>query len=200
MRNRRNFASRRIDMLVKPIIHGVRTLAQTRVFRVEAVDLEFSNGQRREFERINNGNAGAVMVMPLTADSLIMVREYAVGSEHYELGFVKGLIDPGETPVEAANRELKEEIGFGARDINLIRNVRLTPHYNTAVGYMLLAEDLYEESGEGDEPEPLEQLHWPLTDIDSLLDHPDINDVRTLYALYWVRDHLQSRHAPDALP
>ena len=118
----------------KPDIRAVKTLAQTRLFHIEGVELEFSNGARREFERVNNGNAGAVMVLPITEEHLVMVREYAVGSEAYELGFVKGLIDPGESPEQAANRELKEEVGMGARRIERVRKVRLTPHYNTAVG------------------------------------------------------------------
>jgi len=179
-------------MATKPIVHAVRTLAQTRIFHIEAVELEFSNGARREYERINNDTAGAVTVIPLSSESVILVREYAVGSDEYELGFVKGLIDPGETPVEAGNRELKEEIGYGAHAIRQIRKTRVTPHYTTAVGYILLAEDLYVERHEGDEPEELEQVHWPLADIDGLLEHPDINDVRTLHALYWLRDYLAS--------
>lgn len=177
-------------MLKKPIVCSVRTLAQTRLFHIEAVELEFSNGAHRQYERINNDTAGAVTVIPITDQSVIMIYEYAVGSEQYELGFVKGLIDPGESPVEAANRELKEEIGFGAKSIRQIRKTRITPHYTTAIGYILLAEDLYAKSCEGDEPEVLQQVHWPLDDIDGLLGHKDINDVRTLHALYWLRDYL----------
>lgn len=174
----------------KPIVHSVKTIAQTRLFHIEAVELEFSNGVRRQYERINNDVAGAVTVIPITAESVILIREYAVGSDAYELGFVKGLIDPGESPIDAGNRELIEEIGYGARRIRQIRKTRITPHYTTAVGYILLAEDLYAESGEGDEPEELEQVHWPLSDLNSLLEHEEINDVRTLHALYWLRDHL----------
>jgi ADP-ribose diphosphatase len=177
-------------MSKKPIVHGVKTIAQTRLFHIEAVELEFSNGARRQYERINNDTAGAVTVIPVTSESVILIREYAVGSDEYELGFVKGLIDPGETPLEAGNRELKEEIGFGSNTISLIRKTRVTPHYTTAVGYILLAENLYEQACAGDEPEDLEQVHWPLSDIDGLLEHEDINDVRTLHALYWLRDYL----------
>jgi ADP-ribose diphosphatase len=175
----------------KPLVHSVKTIAQTRLFHVEAVELEFSNGVHRQYERINNDGAGAVTVIPITAESVILVREYAVGSDAYELGFVKGLIDPGEAPIEAANRELQEEIGFAAKKITLIRATRVTPHYTTAVGYILLAEDLYAKAGEGDEPEELEQVRWSLSDIDGLLEHEDINDVRTLHGLYWLRDYLK---------
>jgi len=177
----------------KPLVQGVKTIAQTRLFRIEAVDLAFSNGAHRQYERINNDTAGMVSVIPIHDESLILVREYAVGSDAYELGFVKGRIDPGETPLEAGNRELQEEIGFGANTIKLVRKTRVTPHYTTAVGYILLAEDLYVQSAEGDEPEDLQQVHWPLADIAGLLEHPDINDVRTLHALYWLRDYLQAK-------
>jgi len=44
------------------------------------------------------------MIVPIVDDHLILIREYAVGTESYELGFSKGLIDPGESVFEAANR------------------------------------------------------------------------------------------------
>jgi NADH pyrophosphatase NudC (nudix superfamily) len=55
----------------------------------------------------------AVMIVPIVDDHMILIREYAVGTE--STNWVLGLIDPGETVFEAANRELKEE-GFGAKD------------------------------------------------------------------------------------
>lgn len=179
-------------MAETPRIHNVTTVAQTQVFRIESVSLEFSNGARREFERINNGGAGAVMVLPVTPDELILVHEYAVGTERYELGFVKGLIDPGETPEQAAERELKEEIGYGASDIRHVRKMTSTPHYTCALSHLLLAQNLYPEKRLGDEPEALSQLRWPLTDLNSLLEHPKITDARTLHAIYWLRDHLST--------
>lgn len=179
-------------MTETPRIHDVTTVAQTRIFQIERVSLEFSNGAKRQFERINNGGPGAVMVLAITSDELILVREYAVGAERYELGFVKGLIDPGETPEHAAERELKEEIGYGALDIRHVRKMTATPHYTCSISHLLLAQDLYPETRQGDEPEALTQLRWPLTELDSLLEHPDITDARTLHAIYWLRDYLNN--------
>lgn len=182
-----------IRMAKTPRIHDVTTVAQTRIFHIERVSLAFSNGAKRQFERINNGGSGAVMVLPVTRDDLILVREYAVGAERYELGFVKGLIDPGETPEQAAGRELEEEIGYGASDIRHVRQMTSTPHYTCAISHLLLAQDLYPQTRQGDEPEALTQLRWPLTELDSLLEHPDITDARTLHAIYWLRDYLRKR-------
>src|SRR3546814_7447851 len=73
-------------------------------------DLEFSNGERRQFQRLHGRGHGAVVVVPmLDDDTVLLVREYAAGMHRYELGLVKGRIDAGETPLQAADRELKEE-------------------------------------------------------------------------------------------
>ena len=51
----------------------------------------------------------------LDDDTVLLMREYAAGVHRYELGLLKGRMDAGETPEQAANRELKEETGYGAR-------------------------------------------------------------------------------------
>lgn len=82
---------------------------------MQAVDLRFSNGEERTYERLTPNRRSSVMVIPIQNNELIFVKEYAVGSERYELGFPKGIVDAGEEPIESANRELQEEIGFGAK-------------------------------------------------------------------------------------
>ena len=115
--------------LQKPTILNVETVAQSRLFSVESVDLEFSNGVRRVYERMRPSTREAVMIVPIVDDHLILIREYAVGTESYELGFSKGLIDPGESVFEAANRELKEEVGFGANDLTFLKKLSMAPSY-----------------------------------------------------------------------
>lgn len=95
------------------------------------------------------------------AGSMIMVREYAAGTECYELGFVKGRIDPGEPPAQAAVRELKEEIGFGAHKLSFLRAVDSAPTYPNFVSHLFVATDLYADKRQGDEAEPLEQVECP---------------------------------------
>ena len=75
---------------------------------MERLDLEFANGERRQYERLHGRGHGAVVVVPmLDDDTVLLVREYAAGVHRYELGLVKGRIDAGETPVQAADRELQ---------------------------------------------------------------------------------------------
>src|SRR6185503_20620052 len=101
-----------------PIIHATRDIEHSRFLRAEQVDLEFSNGERRTYERMKPGGLGAVIIVPmLDAETVLLVREYGVGLDRYELGLPKGRLDPGETPFEAAGRELQEEAGFAARKL-----------------------------------------------------------------------------------
>jgi len=167
-----------------PEILAKQTVAQSRLFAIEALDLRFSNGEHRTYERMKPSGRHAVMMVPITEQGdILLVREYAAGTERYELGFPKGLIDSGETPQQAAERELKEEIGFGAQKLTPLKEVVLAPSYFSSKMTLFIAEQLYSEQLEGDEPEPLEVVRWPLAQAEELLTHLDFCEARSITAL-----------------
>lgn len=167
-----------------PIIHSCSTVAKSRLFHIEALELEFSNGETRTYERLRGGVRGAVMVVPITDDGhFILVREYAAGTESYELGFPKGVIDPGESPEQAGNRELKEEIGYGATQLSFLKKLSLAPAYMSASMVILKGEGLYPETLEGDEPEPMELVYWPVARWQDLLHTEEFTEARSVTAL-----------------
>ena len=174
-----------------PIITQRKQVAKSRLFSIEQIDLTFSNGEQREYERMMGSGRGAVMVVPmLDAETILLVREYCAGTHTYELGFPKGLIDSGESAQVAANRELKEEIGYGANSLIAIHQVMMAPAFFSAKMDIFLAHDLYSERLVGDEPEPLEIVQWKLKDCHSLLARPDFNEARSIAALMLIKDHL----------
>ena len=167
-----------------PEIQARRTVAQSRFFKVEQVDLEFSNGVKREFERMAGSGRGAVMIIALTDDDhFLLIREYSAGTHSYQIGFPKGLIDPGENPKEAANRELQEEAGFKAENYTPLKQLAMAPTFFDAHMHLLIAEGLTESHLEGDEPEPLDVIKWPFDDIASLLARDDFCEARSVAAL-----------------
>ncbi len=176
----------------KPQILKQELVAQSRLFKVEALHLRFTNGTERIYERMQGGHRGAVMLVPLLDDdTLLLVREYAAGTHSYELGFPKGVIDAGENAAQAGNRELMEETGYGARELIPLKQVSLAPGFFASRMDLLLARDLYPEWREGDEPEPLELVRWPLAEAEVLLDDPEFNESRSvaalMLALRWLR-------------
>ncbi len=178
--------------LKKPKILNVQDVAQSKLFSIQSVDLEFSNGEKRVYERMRPAKREAVLIIPIIDDHLILIREYAVGIENYELGFPKGAIDPGEIALEAALRELKEEIGYGANRIIQLAKLTMSPSYFSSKMNILVAQDLYSEKLEGDEPEPLQQVKWPIARMMELLEHPDFNEARNISALFYLERYLKS--------
>ncbi|EGT3628840.1 ADP compounds hydrolase NudE [Morganella morganii] len=174
----------------KPEILHTEVVAKSRLFQIEQVHLKFSNGVERQYERMKGGSRGAVMIVPIHQGQMLLAREYAAGTDNYELGFPKGLIDPGESPVEAANRELQEEIGFGANKLTLLKELSLAPGYFSSKMQIFLAEDLYESRLEGDEPEPIDVVPWALADWEALLDDVDFSESRSVSALFLAQKYL----------
>lgn len=165
-------------------------------FQVEQLDLEFSNGVQRKYERMKPRGRGAVIVAPmLDDDTILLVREYACGLHRYELGLVKGRIDAGETPEEAAVRELKEEAGYGAHRLDVLRSISLAPSYMGHQTWLVLARDLYPERLEGDEPEELEVVPWKLDALHELMLREDCSEGRSLAALFITREYLRAAPA-----
>jgi ADP-ribose diphosphatase len=161
-------------------------------FHVEQLDLEFANGEKRKYERMQSRGRGAVIVAPmLDADTILLVREYVCGMHRYELGLVKGRIDAGETPEEAADRELKEEAGYGARRLTVLRALTLAPTYMSHQTWLVLAQDLYPEKLQGDEPEELEVVPWKLDALHELMLREDCSEGRSLAALFIAREYLR---------
>lgn len=174
-----------------PTVHARRERAAGEMLRVEQVDLEFSNGARRSYHRLKPSGLGAVIIVPMLDDqTVLLAREYAAGLHHYEIGLPKGRLEKGESILEAAQREMKEEIGYGARDLMELTRLSLAPGYMTHVTHIVLARDLYPEKLEGDEPEELEVVPWPIADLRALTAREDCTEGRTIAALYIARDYL----------
>lgn len=177
-----------------PQIRQREIVAKSNFFRVERVDLEFSNGAKRQFERMAGTGRGAVMIVPFIDEhTFLLIREYGAGTHSYQLGFPKGLIDPGETPLLAADRELKEEAGFGANKLEFIHSVSMAPTFFDATMHIVVAQDLYECRLEGDEPEPLEVIPWSIHNLDELLARPDFVEARCIAALFLTQKWLGER-------
>ena len=143
------------------------------------------------YERLCSRSHGAVLVVPmLDADTVLLIREYAAGVHRYELALPKGKVEADEDMHVAANRELMEEIGYGARKLRTLTRMTLAPGYFSHVTDIILAEDLYPQRIPGDEPEPIDIVPWSLSRLEELLQRDDCTEARSIAALYMARDLL----------
>jgi len=182
----------------KPQVLNRSIVAQSRLFKVEQIDLRFSNGVETQYERMLSSAQGAVLIVPLLDDNrLLMIKEYCVGVERYELTLPKGRIEKGESAIDAANREMQEEIGYAAGKLTHIKSVSLAPGYSTHFTHIVIAEELYPcESDDGDEPEPLEVVPCELEQINTIVSQDICSEGRTIAALFMTREYLAGKLKP----
>lgn len=177
-----------------PKILEKKEIARSAMFRIEQMKLRFGNGVERTYERLAGSDKPhqAVMIVPMIDDNhFIMIEEYAGGVEEYHLSFPKGLVEAGEELFAGANRELKEEAGYGAKTFEHLVELTLSPNYMSHKMQVVVARDLYEEKLEGDEPEPLGVHIFSFDQLPELLQREDFSEARAIAALYMARDFLR---------
>ena len=175
------------------VIHS-EIIARTNIFRVERRDLRFSNGVEVSHERLVGSENGAVLIVPMLDDNtVLMIREFATGMHRYELALPKGRIEPNEPLLEAANREIMEEVGYGAHKLQHLTSFTVAPGYLSHETHIVLAEDLYEERHEGDEPESIEVVPWHLDALTELVAQQECTEARSIAALFMVQALLANR-------
>ncbi len=179
-----------------PKILDSRWRAPGETFKIQELDLEFSNGERRTYQRMSPRGLGAVIIVPMKDEhTVLLAREYAAGLHQYEVGLPKGRLEKGESVLAGAQREMKEEIGFGAKRLEILTTLSLAPGYMTHITHIVLARDLYPEKLEGDEPEELEVIPWPIADLRTLTAREDCTEGRTIAALYIARDFMDAENS-----
>ena len=146
---------------------------------VEAVD-------GTTFKRFVIEHPGAVAVVPLVGDDVVLVRQYRAAIRNHILEIPAGKLDvPDEDLEVAARRELLEETGF--RPDTLIRLTDLL----TAVGFcderitIFLAQDVKagERSPVGPEEHDAQVVRMPLKRAVELVASGEINDAKTVAGL-----------------
>lgn len=176
----------------KPEILSVAATAQSKLFRIEAVHLRFSNHREVEFERMTSDGPArnsVIIVAFVDTDTLLLVREYAVGVDDYVLRLPQGMIDAGESAGQAADRELMEEVGYGAKQLLRLGCLNLAPNWLPFSAEVMLAQGLYPSPLPGDEPEPLEVIRWPVADIPKLIESGAITEASSVAALFHAQVH-----------
>lgn len=180
-------------MPVKPRILKTNTLLKTRLFTIEEVQLRFANGEERIYERLHSEQRTFVTIVPLLdRNTILLISEYAAGTDRYELGFPKGLVERDEDPLQAAHRELREEVGYDAKNMRLLTSMTSAPGYSSGHTLVVIAQDLYEDPLVGDEPEPIVVVPWKLDNLQSLLTRDDFSEARSIAALFWVKELLNN--------
>lgn len=169
---------------------GVKTEFSTPIFTLQTRRAASAlTGRAHDFYVLDTSDW--VNVVPITQEGeLLLIRQFRHGIGRATLEIPGGLIEPGETPEQAAGRELIEETGHVAGKLELLGRVRPNPAIMNNWCYTFLAEDVvFKEEAKGDGVEELDLVRAPLGRVPALVASGEIDHALVLSAFY----HLLAR-------
>jgi 8-oxo-dGTP pyrophosphatase MutT (NUDIX family) len=148
----------------------------------------FRYGDGSEASRDKVWHPGAVAILALDDEHVWLTRQpREVVGTMVSLEIPAGKLDvPGEPPLEAAKRELAEEIGKRAEHWEELLAFYTSPGISDERLRLYLASGLSDvPAGAPDEDERIEILSWPLARLDEAIEQCD--DAKSLIALLWLK-------------
>lgn len=163
-------------------------IAETPFLRLEELSLRGPRGDVAPRTVVRVG--GAVALIPIDADEVILIRQYRTALDRAILELPAGKLDvPGEDRLETARRELAEEVGMEAGNIEVLVHYYTSPGFTDEEVTIYLATDLHEVEMNriGPEEEAAEIVRVPIAEIPRLL--REIDDSKTVIGLQTLLLH-----------
>lgn len=160
----------------------MKTVYKGPVFSIESGTLREPGGVRARRDIIRH--SGSVAVLPVHDDGrVILIRQYRCAYEKQVIELPAGRIDAGETALQAAKRELREEVSLGARKWERLLRILPSPGFCDETVTIYRATGFFASLAEPDPDERIEILTMPRPRALRLIEAGKIEDAKTLIAL-----------------
>ncbi len=150
-------------------------------FTVMQAEAIMPSGAVKVFERASRANTVGVLAFD-EKGRLLLTREYREHKKRYEWRIPCGVMEEGETPKQAAQRELREEAGYRAKKLTLFHASDSGQRLDWKF-YTYLADDITKDALPGDEDEDITVIPTPLKKAVALVRAGEIETDRIAYLI-----------------
>lgn len=134
---------------------------------------------------------GAIALIALDeAGRVLLVKQYRHAVRAVTLEIPAGILEPGEEPAAAAQRELREETGYRAERLERLGGIHTAPGFSTEYIHFFLATRLVPDRLAMDDDEVIDLLRLPLGDAIDLIHTGQIDDSKTVGGLLLAQSWL----------
>jgi ADP-ribose pyrophosphatase len=171
----------------KPQVLSSQTVYAGKVFLIRRDEVIEPSGLRTTREMI--AHPGSAVVLPVLPDGrILLIQQYRYATRQYLWELVAGRIDEGETPREAAERELREETGYRAKRFKTFLEFFPTPGFLEEKMYLLLAEGLTPGKAEPEDDEKIIARPYTRKQVEQMIRNGKLQDAKTIAGvLYYLR-------------
>lgn len=156
-----------------------RHIYKGNIINVDNLTITLPDGRQATRDIVRH--PGASVVVPLNEKGEVyMVRQFRKPIDMVTLEIPAGKLDPGEDPLVCAKRELKEETGLEAKEIQHLVSIHSTPGFSDEVLHMYSATGLSEGESCADEDEFISTEKYPVADLIDMILNGKITDAKTI--------------------
>ena len=165
---------------------------QGHAFDVAEITVELPNGKVRDYDLIEHGNS--VTILPVDElGRIYFVIQHRIGSGNELRELPAGVMEAGETPLECAEREIREETGKAAKNMRRLGGFYLAPGYTDEFMTAFLATGLYDAPLDPDADEFINTVTLSIEETYHEVFAGDFNDGKTLATLLLAEPFLHQK-------
>ena len=178
------------DAAVEPGQVSSRRIHTGRIVHLDIDTVRFPDGSTGEMEMFRHPGASAVV--PFLSDprgedpQVLLIKQYRYASGGYLYEIPAGRLDPGEDPADCARRELQEETGCTAAQVERLTTIFTTPGFCDEQIHLFMAVGLTQGEHAREKDEFLEVETLPLSRALSLIESGEIRDSKTVVGLLYA--------------
>ncbi len=151
-------------------------------FTLAVENMVLPNGRQAELAMVRH--PGSTAIIPIDEDgNLVMIRQYRPVVHKYLLEIPAGTMEPGESVIDCARRELEEETGLKAKEFTKLLAVHILPSYSDEVIHVFLARKLIRTHKNPDPDEIIETETHSLESVLAMIRSGRITDALTILAI-----------------